>query len=172
VLSGWGTANKYDGSYQGCARLIKSYVTPRRVTQALEDFFVMVALCAGIQNGDAHLKNFGLLYESCAEDADIWLAPAYDLVTTTVYKGNDIMGLLLGGSKAWPKRRMLVQFGRSSCNLSEARCNELLGRVHDGMRRGMAELADYRSSHPGFEVVGDKMTAAWEAGLSRSIAAE
>lgn len=164
VLSGWGTAKKYDGSYQGCARLIKSYVTPHRVTQALEDFFVMVALCAGIQNGDAHLKNFGLLYESCAEDADIWLAPAYDLVTTTVYKGNDIMGLLLGDSKAWPKRRMLVQFGRSSCNLSEARCNKLLGRVHDGMRRGMAELADYQSSHPAFEVVGDKMVAAWEAG--------
>jgi serine/threonine-protein kinase HipA len=164
VLSGWGTAKKYDGSYQGCARLIKSYVTPHRVTQALEDFFVMVALSAGIQNGDAHLKNFGLLYESCAEDADIWLAPAYDLVTTTVYKGNDIMGLLLGDSKAWPKRRMLVQFGRSSCNLSEARCNKLLGRVHDGMRRGMAELADYQSSHPAFEVVGDKMVAAWEAG--------
>lgn len=172
VLSGWGTGKKYDGSYQGCARLIKAYVPPQRVTQALEDFFMMVALCAGIQNGDAHLKNFGLLYESCAEDADIWLAPAYDLVTTTVYKGNDIMGLLLGGSKAWPKRRMLVQFGRSSCSLSEARCNELLGRVHDGMRRGMAELVEYRSSHPEFEVVGERMVAAWEAGLARSIAGD
>lgn len=31
VLSGWGTAKKYDGSYQGCARQIKSYVTPSRV---------------------------------------------------------------------------------------------------------------------------------------------
>lgn len=172
VLSGWGTARKYDGSYQNCARLIKEYVSPSRVTRALEDFFMMVALCAGIQNGDAHLKNFGLLYASCAEDADVWLAPAYDLVTTTVYKGNDIMGLLLGGSKAWPKRRMLVQFGRSSCNLSEARCNELLGRVYDGMHRGMAELVDYRSSHPEFDVVGDKMIAAWEAGLARSIASE
>jgi serine/threonine-protein kinase HipA len=169
VLSGWGTSRKYDGSYQGCAKLIKGYVSPLRLTQALEDFFKMVALCAGIQNGDAHLKNFGLLYENCSEHADIRLAPAYDLVTTTPYKDNDIMGLLLGGSKAWPKRQMLVQFGRTSCNLSEARCNELLARVQDGMTQAMAELSSYRSAHPEFEAVGGKMLAAWSAGLAKSI---
>lgn len=169
VLSGWGTEKKYDGSYQGCAKLIKAYVSPSRVTKALEDFFMMVALSAGIQNGDGHLKNFGLLYENCAEDADIWLAPAYDLVTTTVYQSNDIMGLLLGGSKAWPKRKMLVQFGRSSCNLTEARCNELLTRVHKGMTCALTELSDYRTSHPAFDEVGTKMATAWAAGLARSI---
>ncbi|MBW1247054.1 type II toxin-antitoxin system HipA family toxin [Pseudomonas tolaasii] len=172
VLSGWGTAKKYDGSYQGCAKLIRSFVTPGRVTRTLEDFFLMVALSAGIQNGDAHLKNFGLLYEHCAEDADVWLAPAYDLVTTTVYSSNDIMGLLLGGSKAWPKRKMLVQFGRSSCSLTEARCNELLARVQSGMTRAMAELSEYRSTHPEFELIGEKMTAAWAAGLAKSIAVQ
>lgn len=172
VLSGWATGRKYDGSYQGCAKLIKAYVTPSRVTKALEDFFMMVALSAGIQNGDGHLKNFGVLYESCAEDADIWLAPAYDLVTTTVYKSSDIMALLLGGSKAWPKRKMLVQFGRSSCGLSEARCNGLLARVQYGMSCAMKELSDYRGGNPEFERVGEKMTAAWTAGLARSIAAE
>lgn len=169
VLSGWGTEKKYDGSYQGCAKLIKTYVSPARVTKALEDFFLMVALSAGLQNGNAHLKNFGLLYEHCAEDADVWLAPAYDLVTTTVYQVNDIMGLLLGGSKAWPKRKMLVQFGRSSCNLTEARCNELLTRVHSGMNRARVELADYRSTHPAFEAVGEMMLAAWDAGIAMSI---
>lgn len=172
VLSGWGTAKKYDGSYQGCARLIKSYVTPSRVTKALEDFFTMVALTAGIQNGDGHLKNFGLLYENCAEDADIWLAPAYDLVTTTVYKTNDIMGLLLGGSKTWPKRKMLVQFGRSSCNLTEARCNELLARVQTGMASALEELLEYCKAHPEFEVVGRRMVTAWTAGLAKSILGE
>lgn len=172
VLSGWGTDKKYDGSYQGCAKLIKSYVAPHRVTKALEDFFTMVALSAGLQNGDAHLKNFGLLYENCAEDADIWLAPSYDLVTTTVYRSNDILGLLLGGSKAWPKRKLLVQFARSSCGLTEARCNELLANVHAGMQRALQELSDYRRTHPEFAEVGEKMTAAWAAGLKRSIVAD
>ncbi|MGY2373949.1 type II toxin-antitoxin system HipA family toxin [Pseudomonas sp. SDO524_S393] len=169
VLSGWGTAKKYDGSYQGCAKLIRSFVTPSRLARTLEDFFLMVALSAGLQNGDGHLKNFGLLYENCAEDADVWLAPAYDLVTTTVYNSNDIMGLLLGGSKAWPKRKMLVQFGRSACGLSEARCNELLVRVRDGMSRALSELSEYRNTHPAFDAVGEKMVGAWAAGLARSI---
>ncbi|AYN15621.1 phosphatidylinositol kinase [Pseudomonas monteilii] len=171
VLSGWGTRKKYDGSYQGCAQLIKLYVTPGRVPDALESFFTLVALCAGIQNGDAHLKNFGLLYENCAEDADIRLAPAYDLVTTTVYNSHDIMGLLLGGSKAWPKRKMLVQFGRTACNLTQSRCDELLNKVEVGINRAMAELSDYRNSHPAFERIGEKMAAAWAQGMNRSIVA-
>ncbi|PHN30438.1 type II toxin-antitoxin system HipA family toxin [Pseudomonas sp. ICMP 460] len=172
VLSGWGTNKKYDGSYQGCAKLIKTYVSPHRVTKALEDFFMMVALSAALQNGDAHLKNFGLLYENCGEDADVWLAPAYDLVTTTVYQVNDIMGLLLGGSKAWPKRKMLVQFARSSCNLTEARCTQLLARVHSGVSRARVELSEYQSSHPEFEAFGERMSAAWASGLVRSIEPE
>lgn len=82
------------------------------------------------------------------------------------------MGLLLGGSKAWPKREMLVKFGRSACGLTQARCNELLVRVRDGMTRAMAELSQYRSAHPEFEAVGEKMTAAWAAGLAKSIAVQ
>jgi len=56
--------------------------------------------------------------------------------------------------------------------LTEARCNELLARVQDGMTRAMTELSEYRSTHPEFEVVGEKMTAAWSAGLAKSIAVQ
>lgn len=56
--------------------------------------------------------------------------------------------------------------------LTEARCNELLARVHRGMNRAMEELSEYRSTHPAFEVVGEKMAAAWAAGLARSIVPE
>ena len=82
------------------------------------------------------------------------------------------MGLLLGGSKAWPKRTMLVKFGRSSCNLTESRCNELLARVHGGMSRAMGELSDYRIAHHEFDAVGEKMICAWAKGLARSIEPE
>jgi serine/threonine-protein kinase HipA len=37
------------------------------------------------------------------------------------------------------------------------------------MNRAMAELEDYRRSHSEFEAVGEKMVAAWGAGLARSI---
>jgi hypothetical protein len=36
----------------------------------------------------------------------------------------------------------------------------------------VAELSKYRSTHPEFEVIGEKMTAAWAAGLAKSIAVQ
>jgi len=66
---------------------------------------------------------------------------------------------------------MLVQFGRTACNLTQARCEEFLNRVEVGMNRAMAELSDYRNSHPAFEAVGERMAAAWALGLNRSIVA-
>jgi len=56
----------------------------------------MMVINTLVQNGDAHLKNFGLLYENID---DIWLAPAYDVVCTTLYIQKDIPALHLLGSK-------------------------------------------------------------------------
>ena len=36
-----------------------------------------------VRNGDAHLKNFGVLYRSCNEKR---LAPMFDVVTTSIYR--------------------------------------------------------------------------------------
>ncbi|CAN8139048.1 serine/threonine-protein kinase HipA [uncultured Thiomicrorhabdus sp.] len=51
-----------------------------------------------LQNGDAHLKNFGVVYSSAT---DIRLAPIYDVVSTTAYIKEDIQALTLLGSKRW-----------------------------------------------------------------------
>ena len=76
VLNGWPSKAKYDGSYEGAARQIKAFVSPQLLGSALEAFFKIVALSAGLKNGDAHLKNFGVLYEDCAERSSVRLAPA------------------------------------------------------------------------------------------------
>ena len=65
----------------------------------------LVALSAGLQNGDAHLKNFGVLYEDCAEQSSVRLAPAYDIITTSVYIKSDSMALLLAVRKPGPSTR-------------------------------------------------------------------
>ena len=111
VLNAWPSRAKYDGSYEGAAKQIKAFVSPHLLGQALESFFKIVALSAGLKNGDAHLKNFGVLYPDCSAAAPISFAPAYDIVTTSVYIQTDSMALLLGGSKAWPKYKMLMRFG-------------------------------------------------------------
>jgi len=58
--------------------------------------FTLIALNCAIRNGDAHLKNFGVLYDSVRGDAH--LPPVYDLVTTTVYLPRDQMALTLNGT--------------------------------------------------------------------------
>ncbi len=41
------------------------------------------AVCSVERRGDAHLKNFGMLYTS---PSDVRLSPMFDVVTTTIYK--------------------------------------------------------------------------------------
>ncbi|MDR7283803.1 serine/threonine-protein kinase HipA [Pseudomonas corrugata] len=169
VLNAWPSKAKYDGSYEGAARQIKAFVSPPLLNQALESFFKIVALSSALKNGDAHLKNFGVLYEHCGMDAQISLAPAYDIVTTSVYIKSDSMALLLGGSKAWPKHKVLMRFGRSACNLTEGRCNELLQQVAHGMEVAMTEMAAYIKDSSVFTAVGEAMMEQWASGIARSL---
>lgn len=169
VLNAWPSRAKYDGSYEGAARQIKAFVSPPLLNPALESFFKIVALSCGLKNGDAHLKNFGVLYEDCGTDAQISLAPAYDIVTTSVYIKNDSMALLLGGSKAWPKYKMLMRFGRSACNLTEGRCRELLQQVAHGMDVAMIEMAAHIKGNSDFSNVGEALMEQWKSGMARSL---
>ncbi|POA20914.1 type II toxin-antitoxin system HipA family toxin [Pseudomonas sp. FW300-N1A1] len=169
VLNAWPSRAKYDGSYEGVAKQIKAFVSPALLNQALESFFKTVALSSGLKNGDAHLKNFGVLYPHCGADAPIRFAPAYDIVTTSVYIKTDSMALLLGGSKAWPKYKMLMRFGRSACNLTEGRCNELLQQVVHGMDVAMVEMLDHCRTNRAFAEMGAAMIEQWRSGVMRSL---
>lgn len=169
VLNAWPAKAKYDGSYEGAAKQIKAFVSPPLLNQALESFFKIVALSAGLRNGDAHLKNFGVLYPDTDVDAPVSLAPAFDLVTTSVYIKADSLALLLGGSKAWPKRKALLRFARTACNLSEGRSHELLQQVEQGMAQAMGEMQVYSAAHPAFKGMAEAMSAAWKTGVVRSL---
>lgn len=48
-----------------------------------------------VRNGDAHLKNFGLLYEDPFSVTRPVLAPVFDVVTTTVYPHTSQRGATL-----------------------------------------------------------------------------
>ena len=61
-------------------------------------------------NGDAHLKNFGLLYSEPTQ-RDARLAPAYDIVNTTAYIPEDVLALDLVGNKSlFASRQGLLEF--------------------------------------------------------------
>lgn len=169
VLNGKTALQKYDGSYENIAKRIKDFVSPENVRPALDSFFKALALSCALKNGDAHLKNFGVLYEN-AESA-VRLAPIYDLVTTTVYKPKDILALTLGGTKRWPSANALMAFARIHCNLTEARARRLLVQVTQGVQTASEEAKRYIAEKPAFQNVGTAMLDEWRAGLSLSIPA-
>jgi serine/threonine-protein kinase HipA len=64
---------------------------------------------------------------------------------------------------------MLMRFGRSACNLTEGRCNELLQQVAHGMDVAMGEMTDYIKVHRAFAEVGEAMLEQWTSGIERSL---
>lgn len=164
VLNGLATDDKYVGSYQDIAQRIRQFVSPHRVHDALEQFFLSLALTCTVRNGDAHLKNFGVIYND--PEAEISFAPAYDIVSTTPYIPNDSLALLFINSKQFPSRAELISFARRFCNLSERRAVQSLDWVIHGLEKALPELMAYQQEHPEFAVIGERMQQVWQQGLA------
>lgn len=104
-------------------RLLAAFTTHQEA--ALEAFFGQLALSILVRNGDAHLKNFGVLYD----DDSRWLAPVFDVVTTTIYpyerEGVQVtdrtmaLRLLSQGDRRYPLPDELFSFGRARCGVSK-----------------------------------------------------
>lgn len=113
-LQGLVNDQKYEGTYESVALAITNNATPRLKSESLDDFFASLVLSVVLRNGDAHLKNFGMLYTDPGTD-DCRLSPVYDIVCTTIYIPKDKPALALGGRRDWPDRKALCQFGRAHC---------------------------------------------------------
>ncbi|UOD50436.1 type II toxin-antitoxin system HipA family toxin [Orrella daihaiensis] len=159
---------KYHGSYQRIAELMRLLGL---ASENLHRFFEQVAFSVMVRNGDAHLKNFGLLYRS---SDDIWLAPMFDVVTTSIYKytqypgGPELedrtMALKLfvgrGRSKMYPNAAELIDFGRRICGVAHP--ERTLIRMADAMQETLhAARADERIPK---DLLND-MCSAWQSGL-------
>ena len=165
VLNGVRPHGRYDGSYELLARRIGQFVSPEQQRAALEQLFLMLALSCAIENGDAHLKNFAVVYQHA--DATVSLAPAYDMVSTTPYVPRDVLALTLAGSKEFPSRRRLVAFGRQSCGLTAGKVAELLDRVDKGVRKASAQIRRYMKQRPDFGRAGEQLIGTFDRGRLR-----
>jgi len=167
VLNGLRAHGRYRGSYESVAERITQFVSLENQKEALEQLFATVALSCAIGNGDAHLKNFAVLYEH--PEAPTRLAPSYDLVCTTLYQARDVLALTLVDSKSFPDRKRLVTFANTACSLSKARTLELLDRVVAGVKRGINDVRRYSKEHADFAPAGARLVAALENGTARIV---
>jgi len=126
ALTGRQPEQKYEGSYRMLAEAIRTFVAIDEVPAALEQLFDTVALSCAVGNGDAHLKNFGVVYTH-PEAGDTRMAPVYDVVNTTMYIENDSLALKLGDGKSFAGRARLDEFARI-CDIAgaDARIDRIL----------------------------------------------
>jgi serine/threonine-protein kinase HipA len=135
ALMGLAAEQKYSKSYSAIAKAIRLFCPPEQVQSSLTQLFAMVTLSCIVGNGDAHLKNFGLLYSDPTQ-RDARLAPAYDIVNTTAYIPEDVLALDLAGSKSlFASRRGLLDFARV-CDV--ARPEEIIREQLQALERVLA----------------------------------
>lgn len=122
---------KYTGSYEDIALKIKEMIPAWQVE--IGKFFSLVLFNYLFANGDAHLKNFSVQQ---TKDGDYVLAPAYDLINTSLHTNDEDFALEKGlsetmekssiyESKGHPCQDDFITFGKL-IGLSETRIKKIM----------------------------------------------
>ena len=168
VLNARRTDEKYHGSYEtSVMKRFQQFANSGHVHEDLEKLFTLIALNCALRNGDAHLKNFGIVYDDVLGEAR--LAPVYDLVTTSVYLPKDSLALTLNGSTKWPGVKELRRLGETRGGCTPARIRHLLGRIDEAMRDTARDARAYVKEHPEFAEIGERMLGEWEVGAEAAL---
>lgn len=162
VLQGKTTRQKYDASLESCANTLVHFLSPELLQKSLYDFFKLTLVNIKIRNGDAHLKNIGIIYPNLVHytQGDTPLcerrpAPIYDLVNTTAYLPQDTMALSLAGSKRWPTWKTLEKFAKTHCRLNSHSIEAALAEVENACQTSSALLNHLTEKHPGFTPIAE-----------------
>jgi serine/threonine-protein kinase HipA len=159
---------KYHGSYERIAEVLKLLLLPEI---NLHRLFEQVAFTIMVRNGDGHLKNYGVLYRSAR---DIWLAPMFDVVTTSIYRyqryeggpelEDQTLALKLfagkGQTRTYPLTAELLRFGRTVCGVEHP--ERVLEKIAQSMQTTLDEAGQDERIPPSTLAA---MRAAWAAGM-------
>ncbi|MDZ7888698.1 MAG: type II toxin-antitoxin system HipA family toxin [Pseudomonas sp.] len=145
ALMGLGAEQKYSKSYSAIAKAIRLFCPAQQVQNSLAQLFAIVTLSCIVGNGDAHLKNFGLLYSDPTQ-RDARLAPAYDIVNTTAYIPEDVLALDLVGNKSlFAPRQGLLDFAKV-CDV--ARPEDVIREQLSALERVLARSTELGEQAP------------------------
>ena len=163
VLNARRTDEKYRGSYEtSIMKRFQEFANSLHVNEDVEKLFTLIALNCALRNGDAHLKNFGIVYDHVLGQAR--LAPVYDLVTTAAYLPKDSMALTLNGSTRWPGSKELRRLGETRMGGTPSRIKQILERIGDAVSHTTAEVRAYAKHNSDFAEVGRRMLKEWAKG--------
>ena len=137
VLTGRTASQKYEGSYEMIASAVEIFAGENSLI-ALRALFERVALSCYLRDGDAHLKNFGMLYEN--PTLPRMLAPVYDVVCTDIYPELDgKMALKLNKSKVYPTDNELLDYAKR-LGISNEDAKQVLLRIESAFHKIVSDF--------------------------------
>lgn len=161
VLMGKNRDEKYSGSYEAIAKVIYAVATDK--IDAMKSLYKTIVMSYLLKNGDAHLKNFGVLYDE--DFKRVSFAPTYDVVNTCVYLHKDRPALTMFGQKLWFAKKDLLKFGVQKCYLSDSQAIKYYKECILALKESIQELEVYIQSNREFKDVGSKMLESWKLSL-------
>ena len=107
------TENKYQGSYERCAKVISRY--SQRPGLDLSELFLRVVFSFLVGNSDMHLKNFSLVETSAGSQRYV-LSEAYDMLPVNVIlpEDDEELALTVNGKKHHIHRNDFLKFAETS----------------------------------------------------------
>lgn len=118
------TEDKYRGSYERCAKIIRQYSS--RVGIDMAEFYIRLVFCFLVGNSDMHLKNFSLL-ETAAGTGAYVLSPAYDLlpVNANMPADEEQFALAMNGKKRNLRKADFLEFA-DRCAIARPTAEKLI----------------------------------------------
>lgn len=118
---------KYEGSYEMIAKAVDIFTGSDH--QQSVRLFERVALSCLLRDGDAHMKNIGIVYEDPSGPRR--LAPVFDVVCTDIYPELDgRLALKLNRSTVFPIPQILLEYG-SRLGLRANECRSIMNRLRN-----------------------------------------
>ncbi len=154
------TEDKYRGSYERCAKIIRRYSAQSGLD--ISELFIRLVFSYLVGNSDMHLKNFSLI-ESEPRSNQYILSPAYDLLPVNLIlpTDKDQMALTLNGKNRNLHRNDFLKYADSidiSRTSAQKMIKQILSKMYkmtkmidespvsDDMKVAMKNLMEYRAS--------------------------
>lgn len=118
------TEDKYRGSYERCAKIIKQHSS--RVGIDMTEFYIRLIFCFLVGNSDMHLKNFSLI-ETKEGSKEYVLSPAYDLlpVNANMPADHEQFALAMNEKKEHIRKSDFIKFA-STCDIAPQTAEKLI----------------------------------------------
>ncbi len=165
VLTGRGTEDKYESSYEEVVRVIKDVVAAPYRKEAIKSLFTALIMNHFLRNGDGHLKNYGVLYDNDYKDAR--LAPIYDVITTTCYIKKDIPALRMSDAKLWWKEKTYKTFAKLNCGLTNKEYEEIVDSCMQAIVMTKREMEIYDCDDAAVKLFLEQLSICWKDQFDR-----